>query len=150
MTPDETATVLAKAAAYDRRTVGRADVAAWHEALHDLDLADCLHAVTSHYQQPSPDWLMPGHIRAHVRAQRGARPYDRPVRDVLALPPGQRAVPPTPGWRAARHQLRTGPVGTCAECGRHVRVRRDGLAYSHFDPDGRPCWGATRPAIQEA
>lgn len=62
MTPGDTARVLAKAAAFDQRTVGAADVAAWHEALHDLDTADALAAVTRHYAT-SDQRLMPVHVR---------------------------------------------------------------------------------------
>lgn len=58
----EAAVVLAKAAAFDRRTVGDTDILAWHDALSDLPTADCLTAVTEHYRE-STDWLMPAHIR---------------------------------------------------------------------------------------
>jgi len=54
--------VLTKAAAYDRRTIGRAEVMAWYEALGDVDLADALEAVADHYAE-STDWLMPAHVR---------------------------------------------------------------------------------------
>lgn len=62
MTPGDTARVLAKAAAFDQRTVGQADVAAWHEALHDLDVTDALAAVTRHYAA-NDQRLMPVHVR---------------------------------------------------------------------------------------
>lgn len=62
MTPADTARVLAKAAAFDQRTVGAADVASWHEVLHDLDVADALAAVTTHFRETT-DRLMPAHIR---------------------------------------------------------------------------------------
>lgn len=62
MTPGDTARVLAKAAAFDQRTVGQADVAAWHEALADLDAADALAAVTRHYAA-SEQRIMPVHVR---------------------------------------------------------------------------------------
>lgn len=61
MTPSETAKVLAAAAAFDRRTVGTADVAAWHSALGALDYADARDAVTRHYRTTT-DWIMPVHI----------------------------------------------------------------------------------------
>lgn len=57
--------VLAKAAAYDRRTIGKADALAWYEALSDLDVDACLAAVAAHYRG-STEWLMPAHIRRHV------------------------------------------------------------------------------------
>lgn len=85
MTPAETAAVLAKAAAYDRRTVGRADVAAWHEALADVDMPDALAAVTAHYRD-STDWLQPAHIRQRVRDARRARQGRDRAAAPLALP----------------------------------------------------------------
>lgn len=65
MTPGDVARVLAKAAAFDQRTIGEADVAAWHEAVGDLDAADALAAVTRHYRQ-SRDRLWPADLRRHV------------------------------------------------------------------------------------
>lgn len=58
----EAAVVLAKAAAFDRRTVGDADILAWHDALSDVAAGDCLAAVTEHYRG-STEWLMPAHVR---------------------------------------------------------------------------------------
>lgn len=49
MSPDETATVLAKCAALDQRTVGRADVLAWHEIVGALELPVALDAVKRWY-----------------------------------------------------------------------------------------------------
>jgi hypothetical protein len=63
MNLEETARVLAKAQAFDRRTIGEADIRAWHEALSDVDYTDALQAVTAHYRDTT-DWLMPAHIRA--------------------------------------------------------------------------------------
>jgi hypothetical protein len=65
MTPGETARVLGKAAAFDQRTVGAADVAAWHEAIGDLNDDDALAAVTRHYQQ-TDQRIMPAHLRRLV------------------------------------------------------------------------------------
>ncbi len=72
MNVQEAAAVLAKAAGYDNRTVGRANVMAWHEALHDLDIGDCLDAVTQHHRESS-DYLMPVHIRRLATKLRAAR-----------------------------------------------------------------------------
>lgn len=80
MTPGDAARVLAKAAAFDQRTVGDADIAAWAEALDDIDLGDALAAVTRHYST-STDRLMPVHViriaadlvRARRRAERESR-----------------------------------------------------------------------------
>jgi hypothetical protein len=62
MTPGETARVLSKAAAFDQRTIGEADVMAWHEALADLDASDALAAVSRHYAD-SEQRIMPVHVR---------------------------------------------------------------------------------------
>lgn len=62
MTPAETAKVLAKASAYDQRTVGEMDVHAWHEVLHDLHLGDALEAVGRHYAEHT-ERIMPAHVR---------------------------------------------------------------------------------------
>jgi len=59
--------VLAKAAAFDSRTVGEGDILAWAEAIGDLDIDDALAAVTRHYRD-SADWLKPVHVRRHVQA----------------------------------------------------------------------------------
>lgn len=72
MTLTETAQVLALAAAFDRRTVGDADVYAWQATLGDTDFEDAKTAVVAHYRISS-EWLMPAQIRAAVakiRAQR--------------------------------------------------------------------------------
>lgn len=61
----EAAAILAKAAAFDRRTVGEADIYAWQDALNDVEAADALAAVTAHYRG-STDWLMPAHVRRHA------------------------------------------------------------------------------------
>lgn len=62
MTPSEVARVLTKAAAYDSRTIGEADVLAWHEVLSEVDLADGLAAVALHYAEHT-ERLMPAHVR---------------------------------------------------------------------------------------
>lgn len=63
MTPEDTARVLAKCAAFDRRTVGRADILAWHEVLHAIPVEDGLAAVTAWYDEHR-DWVMPSDIKS--------------------------------------------------------------------------------------
>jgi hypothetical protein len=72
MTIEETIDLLTAAAAFDRRTVGRADAAAWHAAVGDLRFADCEAAVVAHYTETT-DWLMPAHVRERVREIRAER-----------------------------------------------------------------------------
>lgn len=72
MNLEEAGAVLAKAAGYDNRNVGEANVRAWHEALADLDVRDCLAAVAEHHRS-STEYLMPVHIRrlaADIRRER--------------------------------------------------------------------------------
>ena len=72
MTPSETAEPLAYCAAFDRRTVGRADVAAWQQLLRDVSVDDARDAVTEHYSTETR-WLMPADILRGVRQIRAKR-----------------------------------------------------------------------------
>lgn len=54
--------VLAKCQAFDRRTVGVADVEAWWEVLNDIDAQDALDAVIRHYRDRR-EWIMPSDVR---------------------------------------------------------------------------------------
>jgi len=78
MTPAEAARLLAKIQAYDGRTVGRADVAAWAEALHDIEWADASDAV-ARYFRTFTDWIQPAHVRSLAREVRSARGKRRPI-----------------------------------------------------------------------
>lgn len=73
----ETAQLLALAAAYDRRTVGQADVRAWHEVLGDISFTDGAAAVKDHYAA-SREFIMPANIRTAVRLKRERRLADNP------------------------------------------------------------------------
>lgn len=83
----ETARVLAKAAAYDQRTVGEADVLAWHEILERVDLTDALDAVRRHYTA-SVERIMPADVVRLARDARRDRERAQPDAhaEVLALP----------------------------------------------------------------
>jgi len=72
MTPADAAEVLTKAAAFDQRTIGRADAIVWAEALDDVELVPALEAVTRHYRE-SDQRLMPAHVRRHVEQMRRDR-----------------------------------------------------------------------------
>ena len=82
MNHSETATLLAMIQAFDRRTVGEADVTAWQAALDDLRFEDCRTAVVAHFRISS-EWLMPAAVRAAVKAAR----RDRLERDLPTDPP---------------------------------------------------------------
>lgn len=82
MTPAQTAELLAFCAAFDRRTVGKADVLAWQTVLGNLDPDAARQAVTQHYTTETR-WIMPADIRAAVLANR----RDRLDRHTEAEPP---------------------------------------------------------------
>jgi hypothetical protein len=86
MTPAEAARVLAKAAAFDQRTVGRADAMAWAEALEDVAPDDALAAVARHYRD-STDRIMPAHVN---------RITDEIARERRRREIGDREPPPRP------------------------------------------------------
>ena len=83
MTPDQVALVLTKAAAVDSRTIGEADVLAWHEILARVNLADALEAVKRHYSA-SRERIMPADVLKLSRTVRDER--DRAKAEPLALP----------------------------------------------------------------
>ncbi|MBP2704450.1 hypothetical protein JOL79_11555 [Microbispora sp. RL4-1S] len=94
MTPEEVIDLLTTAAAFDRRTVGEADVIAWMAAVGDLDFADAQAAVVAHYTATT-DWLMPAHVRTRVRHTRELRlaacPIPEPAPQLTDDPPAYRA-----------------------------------------------------------
>lgn len=84
MSPEEVAVLLAKCASVDQRTVGRADVLAWHELVGHLPLADAMEAVKrwygSHRERIMPSDVIDGcRVIGNERAQ--AQPHE-----VRALP----------------------------------------------------------------
>jgi hypothetical protein len=102
----EIATLLAMVAAFDRRTVGEADVVAWHEAVGDLRLEDARAAVIAHFRT-SRDWLMPIDVRTAVAALRRDRlerelPIEPPDADPNDVPAYLAAL------RAQRHRVGDG------------------------------------------
>ncbi|MEU0427888.1 hypothetical protein ABZ235_30640 [Streptomyces canus] len=75
MTPAETAELLGLCAAFDRRTIGKADVLAWQTVLADIDAAAAKAAVTAHYSAETR-WIMPADIRQAVLRQRAQAAAD--------------------------------------------------------------------------
>jgi len=147
MTPADTARVLSKAAAFDQRTIGAADVAAWHEAIGDLEAADALAAVTRHFQR-TDQRVMPSHIRrlaaeiarerrralreaAEARAlesERSERRTDRRA-EVAALVEQVRGILPPADVEVLRPRA--------AHWGREHRAYRryvEGVPNPHYDP----------------
>lgn len=89
MTLEETVDLLTAAAAFDRRTVGKADAVAWHAVLGDLDFQDAQAAVIAHYRD-SREWIMPADVRTRVKAMR----RDRLERGLIPAPPAELADDP--------------------------------------------------------
>lgn len=86
MTRGDVARLLAYIAAFDRRTLGDADVLAWHDVLGDLDFEPAKAAVRQWYAE-SDGWIMPAHIRTVVLGRRGSagrHPSARPLAELIA------------------------------------------------------------------
>lgn len=66
MNKSETARALALMQAFDQRTVGDADVIAWHGVLADAAFPDVTEAIKDHYAE-NTDRIMPAHVRRAVR-----------------------------------------------------------------------------------
>lgn len=72
MTIEELGDVLAMAAAFDNRTVGRTDVLAWYAVIGHLDATEARQAVLAHYTATT-DRVMPAHILGRVTKLRALR-----------------------------------------------------------------------------
>lgn len=86
MNVQQTAAVLAKAAAVDNRDVGQAAVMAWHEIIGDLDLAECLEAVARHRRDSPGVYLEPGHVRRIAKVIRDENRKGDVIRALPAVP----------------------------------------------------------------
>jgi hypothetical protein len=85
----QTAKLLGAMAAFDRRTVGDMDVAAWQSVLDDVAFDDALLAVREWYADHT-EWMMPAHVRRAV--ERMERERERAAR-ATGWAPGQAGVP---------------------------------------------------------
>jgi hypothetical protein len=81
MTRSEIALLLGAIAGRDQRTIGDADVLAWHEDLGDLDFQDARAAVSRHFRETAAR-IMPAHIRHHVRIIRSERRETAEIREL--------------------------------------------------------------------
>src|SRR5699024_8482871 len=72
MNPEDVGKILAVAAMYDRRKVGKTDILAWGESLDGLDPRGCAEAIRAHYTDPDTcsAYLLPGHVRGRIRQTR--------------------------------------------------------------------------------
>lgn len=138
MTPADASELLTIAAAFDRRTIGKADAIAWADALQGLDVADCGDAIRDHFRD-STEYLMPAHVRRGVQRIRDERIrayFSEPDYDKDDVHGGLRAI------RRARRAVGDGqPAGQVLELpgGYAERVEKlcnDALAGKATDPDG--------------
>ena len=107
MNANEVIDLLTLMASYDRRTVGKSDVAAWGLAVGDLPFADSRDAVITHYRE-SREWIMPADVRDLVNEVRRERLKNAPALD----PPHEVADDPAKyvEWLAAeRKKIADGP-----------------------------------------
>jgi hypothetical protein len=81
MTRSEIALLLGAIAGRDQRTIGEADVLAWHEDLGDLDFEQARAAVSRHFRETEAR-IMPAHIRRHVRVIRDENRRAAEVREI--------------------------------------------------------------------
>jgi hypothetical protein len=103
MTPAEALDVLARAAAYDQRTAGRADAEAWAAALPDVPPGPAIEAVVAWYREHR-ERVMPSDVLAHYRGTAASRhPSSRPV---PVLPP----LPVVPSLQAQANRARIGRI----------------------------------------
>jgi hypothetical protein len=68
----EAADVLAMAAAFDSRTVGKADILAWHAVIGHLEPSEARDAVVAHYSE-TRDRIMPVDVLTRVTKLRALR-----------------------------------------------------------------------------
>lgn len=101
MNRTECAQLLTVITSFDRRTLGEADVIAWHGTLGDLTFDECRAAVVKHYAEQT-EWAMPAHVRRLALAAR----QDAAMR---ALPGSHDDLVPMPEWfgtTVEQHKLR--------------------------------------------
>lgn len=158
MNLSEAGQILALATAYDRRTVGDADIAAWHAALDDLTFIDCKIAVRKHYRNTSR-WLMPADVRELVRSlmvDRSQRMAIAPVASGAGMPEelrervdGMFGMPvDSPHPKVSGEQRRAGLSVRCPYCGSTPGVacssKAGPMSVSH---PGRVCAGFGHPVV---
>ncbi|GEM_PF-2611448 len=161
MNIEQTANVLAKAAAIDNRNQSDAAILAWHEIIGDLDYRDALNAVAQHRRE-SDAYLMPVHIRRiaeKLRAERQDREHrERQHRELEAYaatagPLTDRSAEIRAFVDQVRDVLPDGDIEALAP--RHEHWRREHQAFQrqltaepnpHFDPGMAPVatWQASK------
>ncbi|WP_073793147.1 zinc finger domain-containing protein [Streptomyces uncialis] len=156
MIPSQTAELLSFAAAFDRRTIGEADVLAWQTVLADIDFNAARQAVTAHYATETR-WIMPADIRQAVRRHRSATadsihgpglPAEIPDADPDDVPAYLAAVREQRTRAADGQQLRRRPIAELvAGIGRPMPDGRGGepSPVRRAGPLGRECPACAAP-----
>lgn len=116
------AAVLAKCAAFDRRTVGDSDILAWYEVLATVEVADALEAVTRWYTT-NRDWIMPSDVRKLARDINQERIREETARIVPELTPPANLVPLTD--RSAELQAKYRQLYNALPPGKREHMRRN-------------------------
>jgi hypothetical protein len=111
VTKSEIAQLLALAAAVDRRTVGRADIEAWHLILRMIPFQTACEALAAHYAE-TERWVMPSDIARRVN-QPGELPYYRPA--AITRPVPDQPVVNARGKQLCRQILASRPKGPLTE-----------------------------------
>jgi hypothetical protein len=154
VTPAEAVEVLARAAAYDQRTAGRADAEAWAAALPDIGTHEAIPAVARWYSRRR-DRIMPADVRQLVTAARNDA-WERDNPQQRALP--ERAGGPhvvddaeaacqawVGGWRQVQGDGPEPPFRLAEPVGRAaVAWSREGMSRADLC---RAFWAAGRDAV---
>lgn len=129
MNPEAIGDVLAVAAAFDNRTVGIADSAAWFKVIGHLDQHEAEEAIIAHYAETT-DRIMPAHVLTRVSKIRALRlahagPEAVPDADPDDVAAYQAAIREG-RWRTANGEAKPRPVRQAIEGsfnnGRYLRV----------------------------
>lgn len=136
MTRDEIVSLLSVATAYDGRTLGEADVAAWGDAAErgrwTYDQAQ--DAVKGHYAE-SAAWLMPAHVTERIKAARSEPPRSHALPRATPRPASDEYRDRVADWLAERLRWDRDE--------RNPRENRDclSIACPHCGARAdRPCW----------
>ncbi len=135
MTRDEIINLLSVAAAYDKRTLGEADIAAWSDAAERgrWGYEQAADAVKTHYAE-SDQWLMPGHVTRRIKDHRSEPPRSRALPKATPERAEDEHRRRVVSWFAERFQ---------ADHGQRSQEQRECLAVAcpHCGATpNRPCW----------
>jgi len=148
----EVSELLTLAAAFDRRTIGEADVEAWFLLLANVAFEDARRAVLRHYADETR-WIMPADVRRGVRTIRAERAdrnggaigagmaYEIPDADPDDVPAYLAAVRQQ-RYRAGNGeplQRRPDLAALIASGGERLAIERTTMIRPAYDPYSVPC-----------